>query len=50
MSGPYSVQSKTKPDIGRVQEWLGYTNISTTRMSYRLRPKVEESPSFKVRY
>ena len=37
-------------DIGRVQEWLGHANISTTRMYYRLRPKVEEGPSFKVRY
>ena len=23
-------------DIGRVQEWLGHANISTTRMYYRL--------------
>ncbi len=46
----YTPKFATKPDIGRVQEWLGHANISTTRMYYRLRPKVEEGPSFKVRY
>lgn len=37
-------------DFGRVQEWAGHANISTTRMYYKLRKKVEDSPSFKVRY
>ena len=33
-----------------IQEWAGHANISTTRMYYKLRKKVEDSPSFKVRY
>ena len=37
-------------DFGCVQEWAGHANISATRMYYKLRKKVEDSPSFKMRY
>ena len=37
-------------DIARVQEWLGHTNISTTRLYDRRRSKPEDSPTFKVSY
>ena len=37
-------------DIAKVQEWLGHSNISTTRLydSRKMRP--EDSPTFKVSY
>lgn len=37
-------------DIARVQEWLGHSNISTTRLYDRRKTKPEESPTFKVSY
>ena len=37
-------------DIARVQEWLGHSNISTTRLYDRRKTKPEESPTFKVHY
>ena len=37
-------------DIARVQEWLGHSNISTTRLYDKRGNKVEESPTFRVKY
>jgi len=37
-------------DIGFVQEWLGHSSISTTRLYDRRRSKPEDSPTFKVNY
>ncbi len=37
-------------DIARVQEWLGHSNISTTRLYDRRKTKPDESPTFKVSY
>jgi site-specific recombinase XerD len=37
-------------DIAKVQEWLGHTNIATTRLYDRRRSRPEESPTFKVEY
>ena len=41
---------ENKADIAQVQEWMGHANISTTRMYDKRRSKIEESPSFKVKY
>ncbi|MDX2175033.1 MAG: tyrosine-type recombinase/integrase, partial [Candidatus Sumerlaeia bacterium] len=37
-------------DIAKVQEWLGHANVSTTRLYDRRRSRVEESPTWRVRY
>ena len=37
-------------DIAKVQEWLGHSSISTTRLYDRRRTKPEDSPTFKVSY
>jgi integrase/recombinase XerD len=37
-------------DIAKVQEWLGYADISTTRMYDKRQSRPEDSPMFKVRY
>lgn len=37
-------------DIAKVQEWLGHSNISTTRLYDRRKTKPEESPTFRVNY
>ena len=37
-------------DIARVQEWLGHSNIATTRLYDKRGAKVEESPSYYVKY
>jgi len=37
-------------DIARVQEWLGHSSISTTRMYDKRRSRPEESPTFRVEY
>jgi integrase/recombinase XerD len=40
----------TNADIAKVQEWLGRTDISTTRMCDKRQSRPEDSPTFKVRY
>jgi integrase/recombinase XerD len=37
-------------DIAKVQEWLGYANIATTRIYDRRKIKPEDSRTFKVSY
>ncbi|HRY49592.1 MAG TPA: tyrosine-type recombinase/integrase [Candidatus Paceibacterota bacterium] len=37
-------------DIARVQEWLGHSNIATTRLYDRRRTRPEDSPTFRVVY
>jgi integrase/recombinase XerD len=37
-------------DIAKVQEWLGHSSISTTRLYDRRTTRPEDSPTFKVHY
>ena len=37
-------------DLGKVQEWLGHANVSTTRLYDRRRSRPEESATFRVAY
>jgi integrase/recombinase XerD len=37
-------------DIAEVQEWLGHSNISTTRLYDRRKMRLEDSPTLKVKY
>lgn len=37
-------------DIAEVQEWLGHSNISTTRLYDKRKMRPEDSPTFKVRF
>jgi integrase/recombinase XerD len=37
-------------DLGKVQEWLGHANMSTTRLYDRRRSRPEDSPTFRVAY
>ena len=37
-------------DIAEVQEWLGHSSISTTRLYDRRKMRPEDSPTFKVKY
>ena len=37
-------------DIAKVQEWLGHSNVSTTRLYDRRKTRPEDSPTFHVKY
>jgi site-specific recombinase XerD len=37
-------------DIAEVQEWLGHTSISTTRLYDKRKMRPEDSPTFNIRY
>jgi len=37
-------------DLGKVQEWLGHANVSTTRLYDRRRSRPGDSPTFRVAY
>ncbi|MBK5119198.1 tyrosine-type recombinase/integrase [Burkholderia sp. R-69980] len=37
-------------DIAKVQEWLGHSNIATTRLYDRRKHRPEDSPTFKIAY
>jgi integrase/recombinase XerD len=55
--GPHSLRATAATsalehdaDIGQVQEWLGHSNISTTKVYDRRDSKPRQSPTFKVAY
>lgn len=37
-------------DIAKVQEWLGHSNVSTTRLYDRRKTRPEDSPTFRIQY
>lgn len=37
-------------DIAKVQEWLGHSNIATTRIYDHRKTRPEDSPTFKITY
>lgn len=55
--GPHSVRAtaatnsvETGADIAKVKEWLGHSDISTTRLYDKRQCRLEDSPTFKVFY
>ena len=41
---------ENQSDLKEIQGWMGHSSVSTTEAYARRRVKVEESPTFKVRY
>jgi integrase len=37
-------------DIGKIQEWLGHSNLTITRLYDLRKMRPEDSPTFRVRY
>jgi integrase len=55
--GPYALRATAATnaldrgaDLGKVQEWLGHANVSTTRLYDRRRSRPEDSPTFRAAY
>jgi integrase len=52
--GPHALRATNALDrganLGKVQEWLGHANASTTRLYDRRRCRPEDSPTFRVAY
>jgi len=55
--GPHSLRTTAatnalehNADIAKVQEWLGHSDISTTRLYDKRKSRPEDSPTFKVEY
>ncbi len=55
--GPHSLRATAATnaldhgsDIAKVQEWLGHSDISTTRLYDKRKSRPEDSPTFKVQY
>ncbi len=55
--GPHSLRATAATnalehgsDIAKVQEWLGHSDISTTRLYDKRKSRPEDSPTFKVEY
>lgn len=41
---------ENKSDLKEIQGWMGHSSVSTTEAYARRRVRVDESPTFKVRY
>jgi integrase/recombinase XerD len=47
---PPPMRCRTRPTFAEVQEWLGHSNVSTTRLKDRRKVRPEDSRTFRVRY